>query len=216
MRRFLATIVLFLLSFQLMGNDGIPNPRLFRKGVYFPVVETPAVFTSTVDDKDFLVFIEYSDSLKMKGHYMAWEETMTDTLPFRLEAKGRNAILYYEDQKETFRPRIKSMDTQHAIGYARLSLFGTAHFQFNILEEPLFHDFEIDRYQDSVFSVEEVDNICYARVPSFMTLKTIVIKIPCSRWRRSTISVMPMFQAFGRNWVTKPMSLTRSFEWLMP
>ena len=175
MHRFLATIVLFLLSFQLLGNDGVPN-RLFRKGVYFPVVETPAVFTSTVDDKDFLVFIEYSDSLHVRGHYMAWEETMTDTLPFRLEAKGRNAILYYEDQKETFRPRIKSMDAQHAIGYARLSLFGTAHFQFNILEEPLFHDFENDRYQDSVFSVE----------------------------------------VFGRNWVTKPMSLTRSFEWLMP
>lgn len=167
MRRFLATIVLSLLSFQLLGNDGTRNPRLFRKGVFFPVVETPAVFTSTVDDKDFLVFIEYSDSLHVKGHYMAWEETMTDTLPFRLEAKGRNAILYYEDQEELFRPRIKSMDSQHAIGYARLSLFGTAHFQFNILEEPLFHDFENNRYQDSVFSVEEVDNICYAHVPGF-------------------------------------------------
>ncbi len=109
MRRFLAFIFLSLLSFHLLGDDGIPNPRLFLKGVFFPVVETPAVFTSTVDGKDFFVFIEYSDSLTMKGHYMAWEETMTDTLPFKLEAKGRKAILYYENQKEVFRPRIKSM-----------------------------------------------------------------------------------------------------------
>ncbi len=166
MCRFLATIVLFLLSFQLLGNDGIPN-RLFRKGVFFPIVETPAVFTSTVDDKDFLVFIEYSDSLHVRGHYMAWEETMTDTLPFRLEAKGRNAILYYEDQKETFRPRIESMDTQHAIGYARLSLFRTAHFQFNLLEISAFHDFGNNRYQDTLFAVDEVSNICYAHVSGF-------------------------------------------------
>ncbi len=167
MRRFLAFIFLSLLSFHLLGDDGIPDPRLFFKRVFFPVVETPAVFTSTVDGKDFFVFIEYSDSLTMKGHYMAWEETMTDTLPFKLEANGRNAILYYENQKEVFRPRIKSMDSQHANGYARLSLFGTACFQFNIHETPAFHDFENKRYQDTLFEVEEIDDLTYAHVPGF-------------------------------------------------
>lgn len=167
MRRFLVTIVLSLLSFHLLGNEGIPNPGLFMKRVFFPVVETPAVFTSTVDGKDLLVFIEYSDSLNMKGHYMVCDETMTDTLPFRLEAKGRNAILYYEDQEELFRPRIKSMDSQHAIGYARLSLFGTARFQLHIFETPVFCDFDNDRYQDTMFAVEEVSDIRYAQVPGF-------------------------------------------------
>ena len=168
MRRLYITIVLVLLSAHLFGNDGgIPDPRLFMKRVCFPVVETPAVFTSTIDDKDFLVFIEYSDSLNIKGHYMFWEETMTDTLPFKLEAKGRNAILYYENQKEIFRPRVESMDGQHAVGYARLSLFGTARFNFNILETPVFHDFENKRYQDTLFAVEEISDICYAHVPGF-------------------------------------------------
>lgn len=167
MRRFLVTIVLSLLSFHLLGNERIPNPGLFMKRVFFPVVETPAVFTSTVDGKDLLVFIEYSDSLNMKGHYMVCDETMTDTLPFRLEAKGRNAILYYEDQEELFRPRIKSMDSQHAIGYARLSLFGTARFQLHIFETPVFCDFDNDRYQDTMFAVEEVSDIRYAQVPGF-------------------------------------------------
>lgn len=167
MQRFIITIVLSLLSFHLLGNDGIPDPRLFLKGVFFPVVETPAVFTSTVDGMDFLVFIEYSDSLNMKGHYMDREETMTDTLPFRLEAKGRNAILYYEGQKEVFRPRIKSMDGQHAVGYARLSLFGTARFHFNIYEPPVFHDFENRRYQDTLFEVEEISDLTYANVSGF-------------------------------------------------
>lgn len=167
MRRFLVTIVLSLLSFHLLGNERIPNPGLFMKRVFFPVVETPAVFTSTVDGKDLLVFIEYSDSLNMKGHYMVCDETMTDTLPFRLEAKGRNAILYYEDQEELFRPRIKSMDSQHAIGYARLSLFGTARFQLHIFETPVFCDFDNDRYQDTMFAVEEVSDIQYAQVPGF-------------------------------------------------
>ena len=167
MRRLFITIVFALLSAHLFGNDGIPDPRLFMKRVFFPVVETPAVFTSIIDDKDFLVFIEYSDSLNIKGHYMVWGETMADTLPFKLEAKGRNAILYYENQKETFRPRVESMDGQHAIGYARLSLFGTARFNFNILETPVFHDFENKRYQDTLFAVEEISDICYAHVPGF-------------------------------------------------
>ena len=167
MRRLFITIVFSLLSAHLLGNDGFPDPRLFMKKVFFPIIETPAVFTSTVDDEDFLVFIEYSDSLNIKGHYMIWEDTQTDTLPFQLKAKGRNAILYYENQKETFRPRIKSMDGQHAVGYARLSLFKTARFQFNIFETPAFHDFENNRYQDTLFAVEEIDDICYAHVSGF-------------------------------------------------
>lgn len=75
MRRLFITIVFFLLSAHLLSNGGTPNPRLFRKKVFFSVIETPAVFTSTVDDKDFLVFIEYSDSLHIKGHYMSLKET---------------------------------------------------------------------------------------------------------------------------------------------
>ena len=70
MRRYSITLLLFLWFAHLFGNDGIPNPRLFFKKVYFPVVETPAVFTSKVHGKELLVFIEYSDSLNVKGHYM--------------------------------------------------------------------------------------------------------------------------------------------------
>ena len=74
MRRYVLIIVFSLLFAPLFGNDGIPNPRLFQKKVYFPVIETPACFTSSVHGKDFLVFVEYSDSLNMRGHYMALEE----------------------------------------------------------------------------------------------------------------------------------------------
>jgi pimeloyl-ACP methyl ester carboxylesterase len=167
MRRFIFTLVLSLLFAPLFGNDGFPKPRLFLKKVYFPVIETPACFTSTVHGKDFLVFIEHSDSLNIKGHYMALEETTTDTLPFKLEARKRNAILYYNGEKETFRPRIISMDSIHAKGYARLSVLGTARFHFDIHEAPVFQDFENKRYQDTLFEVEEINDIPYANVLGF-------------------------------------------------
>ena len=167
MRRYSITLLLFLWFAHLFGNDGIPNPRLFFKKVYFPVVETPAVFTSKVHGKELLVFIEYSDSLNVKGHYMSMEENMADTLPFRLEAHKRNAILYYNGEKETFRPRVISMDSQHAKGYARLSVFGSASFRFNIHEVPAFQDFENHRYQDTLFVVEETNDILYAKVMGF-------------------------------------------------
>jgi len=167
MRRYVFTMVLSLLIAHLFGDNGIPDPRLFFKKVYFPVVETPAYFTSTVHGKNFLVFVEYSDSLNMKGHYMDLQETMADTLPFTLEARGRNARLYYNGKKETFRPRVVSMDSQHAKGYARLSVLGSASFRFNIHEIPEFQDFENSRYQDTLFTVEETNDIPYANVLGF-------------------------------------------------
>ena len=167
MRHFLSTLAFLLLFANLFGNEDIPNPRLFSKKVYFPVIETPACFTSRVHGNDFLVFVEYSDSLNIKGHYMSLDETMADTLPFRLEARGRNARLYYNGKKETFRPRVSSMDNLHAKGYARLSVLGSASFYFDILETPVFQYFENSRYQDTLFEVEEINDIPYAKVMGF-------------------------------------------------
>ena len=167
MRRFVFTIVLSLLFAHLFGSDYHPDPILFFKKVHFPVIETPACFTSTVHGKDFLVFVEYSDSLNIRGHYMALKESPTDTLPFRLEARGRNARLYYNGKKETFRPRVSSMDSRHAKGHARLSVLETARFHLELLEAPVFQDFENKRYQDTLFEVEETSDIPYAKVMGF-------------------------------------------------
>ena len=167
MRRFFTTSVLLLLVSLLMARPTSTEKRKLFWKVVFPVIETPAVFTGTIDDREFLVFVEYSDSLHIRGHYMSLEESLTDTLPFQLEARKRNARLYYNGERETFRPRVKSMDEQHADGYARLSVFGTAFYHFQLLETPVFHDLENKRYQDSLFAVEEISDICYAHVPGF-------------------------------------------------
>ena len=142
MKKFVSFLILasmcLLLSVHLFGNDGS-----------FPIIETPTLFKSTIKGRDFLVFVEYSDSLNIKGHYMSLEETMTDTLPFKLEAEGPNAILYYEGHEEI----IRTLDT--------------AFFRFQILEVPAFQDFENKRYQDTLFTVEKISNICYANSPGF-------------------------------------------------
>lgn len=156
-------LLIIALLLWITASAKVPSRELFWK-VVFPVMETPAVYTATIDDKDFLVFVEYSDSLLVKGHYMALEATATDTLPFRLEARGRNARLYYNGERETFRPRVESMDERHAEGKARLSLLGTAHFHLLIHEIPDFQDFDNDRYQDTLFAVEEINDLCYAKV----------------------------------------------------
>ena len=142
---FLTTMCL-LFCVHLFGNDSISDPDMFMKGDGFPIIETPSVFKSTIGDRDFLVFVEYSDSLNIKGHYMSLEETMTDTLPFKLEAEGHNAILYYEDHEE---------------------VFDTADFLFQIHEAPTFQDFGNKRYQDSLFAVEKISDICYGNSPGF-------------------------------------------------
>ena len=164
MKKHIFIIVALLLGIVASAKE--PSRKAFWR-VAFPVIETPAVFTATIDEDDFLVFVEYSDSLLVKGHYMALEATPTDTLPFLLEARGRNARLYYNGERETFRPRVESMDEQHAEGKARLSLLGTAHFHIKIHEISDFQDFDNDRYLDSLFAVEEVNDLCYANVQGF-------------------------------------------------
>ena len=156
-----------LLYTHLFGNDSTPDPIMFKNGDSFPIIDTPTVFKSTIGDRDFLVFIEYSDSLNIKGHYMSLEETMTDTLPFKLEAKGHNAVLYYEDQEEIFRPCVEFMDERQAYGYAQLSTLDTAVFRFQIHEAPAFQDYGNKRYQDTLFAVEEIHDIPYANVTGF-------------------------------------------------
>ena len=167
LRRYFTTSVFLLLASLLFASPTSTEKRkLFRK-VVFPVIETPAVFSGSIDDKDYLIFIEHSDSLHVRGHYMSLEETMTDTLPFRLEARGRNARLYYNGERETFRPRVKTMDKWQADGYARLSVLKTAFFHFQIHEVPSFQDFENNRYQDTLFAVGEISDIRYSHVPGF-------------------------------------------------
>ena len=167
MRRFIVTAVFLFWFALLFANEGIPDSRRFLNGVYFPVIETPAYFIGTILDQDILVLVEYSDNLNMKGHYLLLEEEKADTLPFQLEARGHNARLYYNGERETFRPRIESMDSQHAEGYARLNLFESASFYFKKHEPPVFQNFENKRYQDTVFAVREIYDIPYANVMGF-------------------------------------------------
>ena len=163
---FLASMCLLLCT-HLFGNGSTPDPIMFKNGDCFPIIDTPTVFKSTIGDRDFLVFIEYSDSLNIKGHYMSLEETLTDTLPFKLEAKGHNAVLYYEDHEEIFRPCVEFMDERQAYGYAQLSTLDTAIFRFQIHEAPAFQDYGNKRYQDTLFAVEKISDICYANSPGF-------------------------------------------------
>lgn len=167
MRRTITTLLLLLLVSVLFASQRLIERRRLFKKVVFPVIETPAVFSGTIDDRDYLFFIEHSDSLNVKGHYMSLEETLADTLPFHLEAHGRNARVYYNGEKETFRPRVKSMDERHSDGRARLSLFKTAFYHFQIHETPSFLDLENHRYEDTLFEVKEVSDICYAHVEGF-------------------------------------------------
>lgn len=98
MRRFLLLLFFPLLVGHLLGGQWGSEARRLSKKVTFPVIETPAVFTGTIDDSHYLVFVEYSDSQHVRGHYMSLEEPVADTLPFQLEARKRNARLYYNGE----------------------------------------------------------------------------------------------------------------------
>lgn len=167
MRRYIITLVFSLWLAHLFGDNLVQDTSLFLGKAYFPVIETPACYRSTIDGKDYLVFVEYSDSLSIKGHYMSLEETMTDTLPFRLEAQGHNAMLYHDGRQGTFHPNIVSIDSLHAEGYAQSDEFDSTSFWFEKHKTTAFHDFANSRYRETKFAVEKISDIPYAHAKGF-------------------------------------------------
>ena len=156
MRRYIITLVLSFWLVHLFGDNPVQDTSLVLERVCFPVVEAPACFRSNIDGKDFLVFIEYSDSLSIKGHYMTMEETMTDTLPFRLEAQDYDAVLYYEDGQKTFLPHVISIDSQYAEGYTQSDVCDSALFCLEKHLTPAFKDLGNSRYREAKFAVEKI------------------------------------------------------------
>ena len=169
MRRYIITLVLSLWLTLLFGDNHIQDASLFLRKVRFPFMETPACLRSTIGGKDYLVFVEYSDSLSIKGHYMRLEENMTDTLPFLLEAQDPNTVLYYNGGQEAFYPHVVSMDSLHAEGYAQSDVFDSISFWFEKHKTPAFHDYENSRYRETLFAVEKTSDITYARARGFWT-----------------------------------------------
>ena len=167
MRRYIITLLFTLWFAHLFGDNHIQDTSSLLGKVSFPVMKTPVCFRSTIHDKNFLVFIEYSDSLNIKGHYMSLNGTMSDTLPFRLEAQDHNAMLYYNGGQETFQPHVISMDGKHAEGYVRSSAFDSISFQFKKYKTPTFKDLGNTRYQETVFAVEKISDIPYANAHGY-------------------------------------------------
>lgn len=65
MRRFFPIgLFIVLVTIVLCGCDKIKSALIFKKSG-FPVIEAPALFTGTIQRKDCVVFVEYSDSLSM-------------------------------------------------------------------------------------------------------------------------------------------------------
>lgn len=165
MRRFLFATVLSLTFLYAFGNNN--KAEDVSKKIVFPIIETPAIFTATVNEKDFLVFIEGSSKSRITGHYMVLHKEMADTVPFKLEARGRRARLYYDGEKETFRPLIESVNEEYAEGHARLNLLKKIEFQFKKHKSFEFQSYGKGRYQDTLFSVKEITNLPYAQVMGF-------------------------------------------------
>lgn len=167
MRRFpLIWLFILLVTIVLCGCKRTKSPFLFNKAK-FPIIETPAVFTGTIQRKDYVVFVEYSDSLSVKGHCMLLDKAMSDTIPFQLNAQGPKARLYFNGESRDFRLRYNSMDHRHIDGSAKLSLFKKAGFSFQTLETPVFQNMENGRYRDSLYRVEEVSGVPYAKVRGY-------------------------------------------------
>ena len=167
MCRYILTLVFSLWLAHLFGENPVQDTSLVLEKVYFPVMETPACFRSTIHDNDFLVFVEYNDSLNIKGHYMSLEESMTDTLPFRLEAQDYDAMLYYNGGQEAFQPHVISMDSQHVEGYVQSSAFDSIPFHFEKHRTHTFKDHENSRYRKAKFDVEKIRDIPYANAQGY-------------------------------------------------
>ena len=167
MRCYIITIVLSLWLTSLFGDNHTQDTTLSWGKAYFPIVEAPVCLRSTIGGKDYLVFVEYNDSLSIKGHYMSLEENMTDTLPFRLEAQGHNAMLYHHGGLQAFIPHVASMDSLRTEASAQSDEFDSTSFRFEKHKTPVFHDYGNSRYRETLVALENISDITYGRASVF-------------------------------------------------
>ena len=161
---------IFVLAFVFLVGMPYSVDAQSKRGkhkVVFPVFETPALFVGEVGETDVVLFVDHSDETCISGRYLTLDEDGGDTIPFRLVALRRRARLFYDGNKETFRPDIVSLDESQAQGVAHLNLIKKMDFSIRSLESPLFEKCDEQRYADSLFSVKEISDIPYARAKGY-------------------------------------------------
>ena len=134
-----------------------------------PLLNVPAIYQGNYGSKPYAVFIEESLATELKGHYLALDQEMSDSIAFRLYFDGEN--LRFVSQEMEVCPQVNRLhiDSQKIEGNVQHSFLNWTHFSFSPYEFPQFVEYDSTRYQRSMFEVQRIDKVCFANVDGYWT-----------------------------------------------
>ena len=134
-----------------------------------PLLNVPAIYQGNYGSKPYAVFIEESLATELKGHYLALDQEMSDSIAFRLYFDGEN--LRFVSQEMEVCPQVNRLhiDSQKIEGNVQHSFLNWTHFSFSPYEFPQFVEYDSTRYQQPKFSVRRTDQVHYANVDGYWT-----------------------------------------------
>lgn len=140
-----------------------------NKTLELPLLEVPSIYRGNFGSKEYAVFVEASDANELKGHYLALDEEISDSIAFRLSFDGKN--LRFVSQKINICQKVNRLhsDSQIIEGFIQHSLQNQTYFSFSPYEIPQFIEYDSIRYRQSKFNVKRIDQVHFANADGFWT-----------------------------------------------
>lgn len=63
-----------------------------------PLLEVPSIYRGNFGSKEYAVFVEASDANELKGHYLALDKEISDSIAFRLSFDGKTCALFRKNK----------------------------------------------------------------------------------------------------------------------
>lgn len=136
-------------------------------GFGLPLLEIPSVYQGQFGSKEYAVFVESSSETELKGHYLALDKEMSDSIAFHLFFDGEN--LHFVSHDIDICQKISELhsDGRKVEGVVQQSFLNQTHFSFSFYETQQFVEYDTIRYQQPQFEIQRSNGVHFANVVGY-------------------------------------------------
>jgi len=154
-------LALFFVLFGINSfASGITQESLYR------IIKAESVYYGTYDKKPYAAYIEGINGLTVTGYYINAAAAVADTIPFNMRFGDNYIVFTQRGQSQKIRLSGTKLQGTHISGKAG-KIFKRRSFDFDVVEQPYYKEYDSRRYHEPMFGVETKKNITYAKAEGY-------------------------------------------------
>ena len=139
---------------------GLTDESLYR------ILKADAVYCGTYNDRPYAAYIEEINGLNVNGYYVNAAAAIADTVRFNMRFNDRYIVFTQHGQSQRLRLSGTKLQGTHITGKAG-SLFKRRRFDFDVVEQPYYKEYDTRRYHEEIFGVETHKNVTFATAEGY-------------------------------------------------